>query len=203
MAEVIKKGKTVYWKDTEGALVPVQYIPKDERDADKMVSKIMGKVISFREKMKKFKSELEAEISKYLTETAKKYGEEWEGNATIYDFGKNRQIEIKLSKHFVFNEKLQLAKQKIDKCIMAWSENSNKKLIALVNKAFKVDKKGNLDAKRILELKSLEIKDKDWKEAMQLIEESMTVDSTKIYYNFRIKDENGQWKSIPLNFSSL
>ena len=203
MAEVIKKGKTVYWKDAEGALVPVQYIPKDERDADRMVSKIMGKVISFREKMKKFKSELEAEISKYLTETAKKYGEEWEGNATIYDFGKNRQIEIKVSKHFVFNEKLQLAKQKIDKCIMDWSENSNKKLIALVNKAFKVDKKGNLDAKRILELKSLEIKDKDWKEAMQLIEESMTVDSTKIYYNFRIKDENGQWKSIPLNFSSL
>ena len=203
MAEKVKKGRTMYWKDAEGALVPVQYIPKDERDADKMVSRILDRVISFREKMKKFKLQMEKEISEYLQTAAAKYGEDWEGNTTIYDFAKKKQIEIKVSKHFVFNEKLQIAKQKIDKCIMAWSENSNKKLLALVNKAFKVDKKGNLDGKRILELKSLDIKDKDWKDAMRLIGESMTVDSTRLYYNFRIKDENGQWKNITLYFSAI
>ena len=203
MAKIVKKGKTIYWTDSEGALVPVQYIPADEKKADKMVEKIIGKVENFQAKMKKFKEEMEKELKHYLDNLAEKYDEKWEGNATIYDFGKMKQIEIKVSKHFVFNEKLQIAKQKIDKCIMDWSEGSNKKLIAIINKAFKVDKKGQIDAKRILELKTLDIKDSAWKEAMKLIDESMRVDSTKIYYNFRVKDENGQWKKIPLNFSAL
>jgi len=203
MAIKVKKGKTTYWKDGEGALVPISYIPEDERKADKMVSNVLKKVNTFRMKMEKFKAGLESELKDYLSKIASKYGEDWEGNAVIYDFSKQKQIEVKLSKHIVFNEKLQIAKQKIDSCIMTWSENSNKKLVAVINKAFKVDKQGNLDAKRVLELRNLDIKDKDWTEAMELITASMKVDSTKIYYNFKVKDEDGRWKQISLNFSAI
>ena len=85
MAIKVKQGNTTYWRDGDGALVPVRYIPEDEKRADK-------------------------------------YDEEWEGNATIYNFSKDKQIDIKISKHITFNEKLQIAKKKIDACLATWKK---------------------------------------------------------------------------------
>ena len=203
MARVIKEKEVTYWIDGSGAKVPVQYVPADEKKRDKVVNRIFRKVDSFQERMKKMKLEIEAEMKKYLSQIAGEYGENWEGNCSIYDFGKEKQIEIKVAKKFVFNEKLQIAKQKIDSCIKEWSEGSSQKMLALINKAFRVDKKGQVDTKMILGLRELNIKDKMWKEAMELINEAITVDSSKIYYNFRHKDESGQWKIISLNFSAI
>ena len=203
MARVIKEKEVTYWIDGSGAKVPVQYVPADEKKRDKVVNRIFRKVDSFQERMKKMKLEIEAEMKKYLSQIAEEYGENWEGNCSIYDFSKEKQIEIKVAKKFVFNEKLQIAKQKIDSCIKEWSEGSSQKMLALINKAFRVDKKGQVDTKMILGLRELNIKDKMWKEAMELINEAITVDSSKIYYNFRHKDESGQWKIISLNFSAI
>ena len=203
MTKKIKKGKTWYWEDVNGQLVPRDYIPQDERDADKLVGKIVGKVQKFQEKMTEFKKEVRAEIADYLKELAAKYGEEARGNPTIYNFNKTQQIEMKLANRFVFNEKLQIAKSKIDKLITEWSKDSRKELIAIINKAFSVDKKGKLDNKRLFDLMSLKINDPDWIEAMDMLKESMVIDSTKSYEYFRIKDENGRWKTISLNYSAI
>lgn len=203
MSEVFEKAGRKYWKDGEGALVPENYVSPDDKHRDKLVEKIHKRIDQLRAKIEKEKEFIGNEINKYLESIAAEHKEEWEGNATLYNFAKTKQIEVKISKRLVFNEKLQIAKTKIDKLIMKWSDGSNDKIVALVNKAFKVDNKGNADSKLIFGLRSLNIKDKEWKEAMDLIADAVEVDSAKTYFNFRYKDGKGQLRAIPLNFSAL
>jgi hypothetical protein len=203
MAKETKKGKRLYWEDHEGALVPKVYIPKDEQRSDRIVERMIKQVEKENEKMVKFKTKLENDLQGYLDDLAKRHGEEWEGNATIYNFDKTLAIEVTVSKRISFNEKLNLAKRKIDKLIMAWGVKSNQKLVALINKSFKVDKRGSFDSKRILELRTLEINDPGWKDAMELIGESIVIDGSRTYYTFKKKGDDGKWETISLNFSSL
>ncbi len=203
MATKVKKGKTWYWKDHNGMFVPRDLIPEDERKADKMVERIVGRVQKFQDKMKIFKEELHNEISAYLKELSAKYGEETIESPTIYNYNKTQQVELKLAKRFVFNEMFEIAEQKIMKLIRTWSEGSRKELIAVIEKKFQKNKKGYRNQKKLFDLMSLKIDDADWIEAMDILKQSIQIDSTKSYAYFRQKGENGKWKAISLNFSAI
>ena len=152
MATKVKKGKTWYWKDHNGMFVPRDLIPEDERKADKMVERIVGRVQKFQDKMKIFKEELHNEISAYLKELSAKYGEETIESPTIYNYNKTQQVELKLAKRFVFNEMFEIAEQKIMKLIRTWSEGSRKELIAVIEKKFQKNKKGYRNQKKLFDL---------------------------------------------------
>ncbi|OYT15198.1 MAG: sulfate transporter [Bacteroidetes bacterium 4572_77] len=203
MAKEIKKGSTLYWKDHEGALVPKRFIPVDVLKSDTIVERMIKRVEKENVKMLKFKQRIENDLKEYLEKLAEKHGEEWEGNATIYNFDKTMAVEVNVAKSISFNEKLSIAKTKIDKLIMKWGEGSNKKLVAIINKSFKVDKKGSFDSKRILELRTLDINDPEWKAAMELISDAIVITGSKVYYNFKRKDDDGKWINITLNFSAI
>jgi len=107
-----------------------------------------------------------------------------------------------------FNEKLQIAKTIIDECLHKWSEGAHKNIRVLVDQAFQVDKKGKLNTSAILKLRTLNIRDKDWKRAMDLIADSIQVVGTKQYLNIRVRDIDfdgtpGKWHTVNLNFSSI
>jgi hypothetical protein len=56
----------------------------------------------------------------------------------------------------------------------------------------------------ILRLMQLEIDEPEWKKAMNLLKESITVSSTKMYIRFKVKTQNGteeKWKPISLDFA--
>ena len=72
-----------------------------------------------------------------------------------------------------------------------------------MNRAFKVDQKGDVDSKQILGLRTLKIEDALWLEAMELISDSMKVQGTKVYFYFQEADDNGKLCTIPLDFSNL
>jgi hypothetical protein len=73
-----------------------------------------------------------------------------------------------------------------------------------VNNAFRIDGKGHVDVKQILRLRKLQIDNKQWQEAVKLIDESLTVEGIKTYYVFKIKNsEDDSWESIVLNFNTI
>ena len=187
MAEVFENKGKKYWRNAEGELIPLNRVFPHEKKSDALVERVIRRVKKLQEKVAAEKKRISEDIEKYLKIIAAENGEEWEGNATIYNFAKTKQIEVRISKHFVTDERLAIAKQKIDALIMKWSGGSNENIIALINKAFQIDKKGNIDVKRLIGLRDLKIKDKEWKAAMELILDSISVDSTKSYFNFREK----------------
>ena len=203
MAQVIKRGRATYWVDQDGLEVPKKYLKDVEIKRDKAVTEIFDKIGKLQAEMKQTKEEVEEAIAGFLAERAKEHDEDWQGNATLYDFSKEKMIEVKISKKLAFDESLQIAKSKIDQCIKSWSKGSGQKIKALVNKAFKVDRKGDVDAKTILSLKDMDFEDELWQEAMKIIADSVTVKNTKTYYNFKVKDDAGNMKPIQLNFSRV
>lgn len=203
MAIKVKRGRHTYWIDAEGLLVPQKHVSEELQRRDEVAEKVVNMAIDLQEEIIKTKAAMQELISAYLEEVADRYDESWQGNAIITSFSGDKQVIVKQHKLMEFDETLQVAKTKIDKCIMEWAKGSRTEIIALVNQAFQVDRKGNLDVRALLKLPSLDIDDSTWREAMDIIQNAVQVRATKEYLNFRVRDENGQLKPLILQFSQL
>jgi hypothetical protein len=203
MAKSVKNGKTLCWLDGEGIETPVKYIDKSIKERDAFVSRQVAKARQMHQIIANYKRQVEAEIAAFLEESAQREGEEWVGGTTLYNFSMDESITISLAKKLTFDEKLQLAKQKIDRVIAKRSEGSDDLIVALVNRAFKVDSKGEVDSKQMIGLRQLKVDDPDWQAAMELIADSQKVQSTKTYFYFREAGPDGKLQSIVLDFAAL
>ncbi|WP_138676992.1 DUF3164 family protein, partial [Haemophilus influenzae] len=88
----------------------------------------------------------------------------------------------------------------IDACLNEWSEGSRPELKALIERAFNVDKEGNLNTSRILGLRRVDIQDERWQNAMQAISESVQVVSSKAYVRlYERVGETDQYVPIALD----
>ncbi len=203
MAEVRVDGRTKLWINPDGYEVPIRYIDKDDQNRDKLVTEVFSDVDKLVSDLTSFKSKLAKMVDDYLDSLAHKHNEKWKGNAVIMDFAEKHRIDVSISDKISFDNKLQIAKAKIDSYLKGLVKKSGKEIGVLVIKAFRVDKKGNVDVKQILSLRTYGIEHPEWQEAMDLISEAIRIDSTKRYFNFKEKQEDGSWKSITLNFSAL
>lgn len=203
MASKLKEGKHIYWIDGEGIKVPEKLVSTADKFRDKLVEEAIKDAFMLEQVLIATKQNLQKKIGDYLESVAESYGEKWEGNARIRNFSHTAEVEVKRAKLLSFDETLNVAKTKIDQCIERWSSNARKELIALVNQAFQVNQKGQLDVKELLKLPKISSEDPEWIEAMEIIKSAVTVHSTKTYMNFRTKGENGEWITIQLNFSAL
>ncbi|MDD2636492.1 MAG: DUF3164 family protein [Bacteroidales bacterium] len=189
--------------DAQGRAIPVSVIKSEMLKQDTVVNNTLDRVIRLQKRIISDKIKLYAEIEGYLEFVAKKSGLAWKGNAGFTSFDGKYKIEIRFKERIEFGLELQLAKQKIDECIKAWTTDSNVNLRAIINEAFQVDKKGQIAKFRILALRKYNIKDPIWKEAMELIDKAIMVVSTKQYVSFYERDEHGEYKMIVLNFTAL
>ncbi|HOZ01533.1 MAG TPA: DUF3164 family protein [Candidatus Syntrophosphaera sp.] len=201
MATKIKDGKHEYWLDGEGLKVPLKHVPLNDQRRDALVEELVAEATRLNMMIVSAKQMMLAKIAAYLEEVAGEYGEGWQGNARIRNFSQNKEVEISQAKLLTFDERLNVAKTKIDKCITSWAKGSKTEIIALVNQAFRVNQKGQVDVKELLKLPTLQIDDAEWQEAMAIIKDSVTVQSTKQYLNFRTRGNDERWNTIPLNFS--
>ncbi len=200
-----KKDKNGNWINFVGDAVPVRYVPKIEKLRDQAVEKLIKKAKKINEQLAKFRVEAFAEIEKYLQQTQKLYDVNERtavGNKQLSNFSNNRKVEIQVAKFITLDDRLSLAKSLIDKCLTKWSEGANEKLKIVVMDAFRVDKRRQLDKEKILGLRKLDIKDADWKKAMGIIADSITVVSKKEYIRFSQKNEKGEYKTIPLDIAN-
>lgn len=202
--QVVKE--QVYWLDSSGKEIPLEAIDDEIKAEDELVEQLIGKAKDLQGIIKERKAEMSNLINTHLAAKAAKFKKEWKGNAVFRDFSKEKAIYKKIGRFISFDNNLQLAKQLIDECFVAWGGNSNSNLVAVVNKAFDVNNAGKVDVKEILCLRKIKIsgeKADTWKQAMDLIADSITVQSTKDYFYFQEKDEKGVMRTIVLDFSSL
>lgn len=203
MPRIEKKGKQTYWLDGQGYAVPVNVIDSQIKNRDQLVTKLIARARKLHTIIAVEKKLMSEEIAAFLNNAAAREGETWSGGTTLYSFAMDEAVVVKIAKRLQFDEKLNIAKSKINECIKNWAPGSNDNLVALVNRAFDVDSKGEVDARQILGLRQLKIKDELWSEAMNLIADSMQVQSTKTYFYFQEADADGKLQSIVLDFAAL
>jgi hypothetical protein len=189
--------------DANGQSIPLSIIRPEILKQDAIVTKTITRAIKLHDRMVADKNQFFADVELYLQQVAEKNGLDWKGNAVLNSFDGRYRVEIRYKERIQFGIELQLAKQKIDECLKAWSADSNVNLRAIIGEAFQVDKKGEIAKYRILRLRRYNIKDQTWKEAMELIDQAIQVVATKQYINFYEKDESGQFRQIVLNFPAL
>jgi len=203
MALKIKKGNKEYWIDPKGLEIPRDLVKRDDRKRDKAVERAIKLALELNQITAKKKAEITEVIGEYLQDLASTYGEDWKGNAVLRDFSDRYRVDVSIDDSIVFDETLQIAQQKIGHCIERWGKGAPE-LRTLVNRAFKTDGTGNVNKQLVLGLRQYNFDDPEWREAMDIISNSVKVVSRKAYYKFaKRRAGDNAMEPINVNFTQL
>jgi len=193
-----------YRADSKGNLIPVKNIREVDLMRDSLVQCLIEQAKAHAGALSAFREDAMNAIADFVADSAKalktKLGGK-KGNVTLMSFDGQYKVICASSDFIAFDERLDIARTLINKCLQKWSNGADNNLIAVVNKAFQVDSDGNVSAKRILELKTLAIDDSNWKKAMEAISQATQVVASKRYVRFYERDESGQYRQISLNIA--
>ncbi len=192
------------WLDARGRAVPVRYVDPTVKARDRLVRRITAKTVRLHEQMRAVKAQVLELVDGYLDHVAARHDEAWKGNAELVTFDGNLKVEVKINEALEFDERLQVAKGKIDHCLRRWTGNARVEVQVLIQQAFQVDSKGRINVRSILTLRQLRFDDPVWNQAMDLIADSLRIRTTRRYINVDRKDlRTGRFELLPLNWSAL
>lgn len=197
-------GKTL--KNSHGQDVAIEHIRKDVIRKDKIVKRVFVTLDKLQRRMIAEKAKVRKQIAQHVEKLLKENGIEDKKklNVTLTTFDGQKQIIVKSNRIMEFDEKLQVAEAKIKKCMRTWAVGANPALCEIVDNVFRTEKKGFIDKSGILSLLQYNISDREWREAMELIRQSMYTADRKEYLMIKFRDDaSGKWQSINLNFSTL
>ena len=204
--KVMIEGKE-YWRDAKGNLTPAELVKEIDKARDALVHEWVERGRDLSKAISHFKEGIFGDVQAFIELSAEKYGAKVggnKGNVTLFSYDGKYKIQRAINESLQFDERLLGAKVLIDECLDEWSAGSRPELKALIERAFNVDKEGNLNTSRILGLRRVEIQDPRWLRAMQAISESVQVVSSKAYVRMyeRVGDSD-KYEPIPLDLASI
>lgn len=197
------------WTNKRGEPVHPDLVPHEEKLKTELVNKIIRRAEKGVDVMTHFKRYVTDEIGDYMSMMREKYGldpmrNSPKGNISIESYDGLAKIQIAVAQHIDFDEKLTLAKEKIDEYLKEITAEASADIQTLITKVFDVDKQGNVNAKMILSLKGYKISHPKWKEAMQIIDEAVEIVGSKSYIRFmKRKSVDEKWENVSLDFASM
>jgi hypothetical protein len=195
-----------YRQNANGDLVLIANIKEIDLIRDELVVGIAARARDKSGELAEFKTGVMDEINEFVAQSAARFRAKLggtKGNLSLLSFDGRFKVVVAQQDSITFDERLQVAKSLIDKCIKKWSDGADAKLLALVNDAFQVDKAGNVSIRRVLGLRSLDIDDKDWKKALEAISESVQVVGSKSYLRVYERTEAGDYVPISLDITGV
>ncbi len=204
-----KQDENDLWMNKKGEGVHPDLIRPDEKLKDELVEKLIEQAVALSKTLKEFKENAFDETNQYFDLLLQKYAVDakknsQKGNITLENFSGTKKVQISTADKINFDEKLQVAKIKIDECLHELTEGSSPEIKTLITKAFEVDKKGEVNAKKILALKSYDITHAKWLEAMAIIDESIEIIGSKSYIRFYSRESvDKSYKLINLDMAAV
>ena len=201
----MKKETKKEWLNHKGEVVPKEYVSSIDKKKEKALTKLLKQSYQLNEKLTELKKQMFSEADALVELDYKEHNmdkPETKGNHTMYSFDKSIRFTIKVQDVIEFDDRIQMAQQKINQFLEAKSEGADSDLLLLVNNAFKTTK-GRLDKSRIFGLFGLDIKNKIWLDAIELIKASITTNHTRRYASIAERDANGNYSDVQLNISAI
>jgi hypothetical protein len=195
-----------YRQNANGDLVLVENIKEIDLLRDELVVSIAARSRERSGELAEFKATVMNEINGFVETSAARFKAKLggtKGNLSLLSFDGRFKVVVAQQDSITFDERLQVAKSLIDKCIKKWSDGVDANLMALVNDAFQVDKAGNVSIRRVLGLRQLDIDDRDWKRAMDAISESTQIVGSKSYLRVYERAEAGDYIPISLDITGV
>lgn len=196
-----------HWQRADGSFVPEKMIKPIDRERDAFVREIIGRALPLSGLLEEFRRTALGDVAAFRQLSAEQYGVKLrgtEGNVELATHDGIYKIKIANNKTMMFDERLNTAKELIDKCLHRFAEGGGDEIKAIINDAFRVDKGGSVSYERIASLTRLDINDEEWQTAMKLVRESMQVQSSKAYIRLYQRDEvTNEYRIIPLDCSKF
>lgn len=178
---------------------------------DDLVRKVVAQAEKLSEHVQKVQGAVTDLVVKHLDGVAEAHGEKWVGNTILKSFDGNYAVEVDIQMQKSYDERLQVAAEKIrhwiDGKLELVTDPGARKVFEQVSQiaktAMRIDHKGNVDQAKLIQLKKFEFaSEPEWVEAMQLISDAERITGTKRYIRFKkANPENGKLETIPVDFS--
>lgn len=202
--------KETVWMDEANNAIPRNRIAKHELKLEKNTNAILEKAQKANKILAEFKTKAyelayeayqEAMTSKGVDITSG-YGK---GNFTLFNFNRTIKIQVDINERIDFDDiTIKAAKEKFNSFLEQTVKTEDDMIKQLVLDAFETSR-GKLDVKKIFSLIRYESKIDNIKfqEAVKLLKESIRRPDSKTYMRVFVKDAQGKYSSVELNFSAL
>lgn len=205
----IKKqtAKDTTWLDEKGMSIPYTRTTGLERKKETLSHSLLTKALDINAKLIDFKKAIADACSEvYMTvmreAEVKKPGK---GNFTWFNFDRSIKIEVNINELIRFDEAMILAcKAKLDEFLDESLNDKESFIKDVIKDAFETSK-GKLDSNKVLSLlkHKHKVKAVKFQDAMTLIEKSISRPDSKTYYGVSIRNSEGEYEPVQLNFSSI
>lgn len=209
-AETEDRGITVidgreYIGDGKGGFVPLDLVKPQHLLEDQTVRKIVCYAVQLSEQIARFKAHTFDDIGAFDAILAEEYGATKggaKGNKTLMSHDGLYKVAVQVADHIAFGPELQIAKGLVDECLNEWSAESRPEIRAIVTKAFRTDKEGQINRAEIFTLLRLEIEDERWQRAMAAIRDAMRVVGSKTYVRVYRRDRfDAPWQPVSIDLA--
>ncbi|MEW9304742.1 DUF3164 family protein [Labrys neptuniae] len=211
-APALPEGATIigdkpFMRDARGAWVPLDLVKPVDMLMDDTVRKMFGHAEPLNAQIARFKAHCFDDFGAFQALIAEKYGAKVggeKGNTTLTTIDGTLKVTIQVADRIEFGPELQAAKTLIDECLTEWSEGSRDELRAIVNRAFQVDKEGQINRAELFMLMRTDIRDERWLRAMEAIRDSIRIIGSKTYIRFHRRDSaKGKWQPVTIDIAAV
>ncbi len=206
---MIQKVKDEAWIDETGRKVPVVYIGPSARLRERNAASILKGALDINKRLEAFKKHVAALCEDVyqtaMKDLAVKGKQPGKANFLWHNFDRSIKIEVSINERIDFDDlTIQAVKQKLDEFLSENLDSKTEFVKELVTDAFSTSR-GKLDSRKVMSLMRYrgKIKHQLFQEALDLLAESIRRPDSKTYFRVWQRQDNGEYKVIDLNFSSI
>lgn len=201
------------WKEENGLIIPANRITPAEKQKEVICDKLLKKALRIQKLLVDFKEEISKEAYKahngMLEENGGNVRDGWKGNFHVFSFDRSIKVEVSAQDQIKFDDALMdVAKQHFDTFLNNAAGSQLDEMISeMITDAFNTSR-GKLDTKKVLGLvakRQRVPKDKypHFYMALDAIEKGTKRTFSKKYHRISVKNDDGKYEVVDLNFSSL
>lgn len=196
-----------FMQNAQGHLVPENQVREQDKLRDTTVIDLAARAIHIHEALKEFKKDALSDIGDVVQIAADRYDVQLggkKGNVTLTSYNGQYRVQRVYAERLTFTEELEAARELFGSCIERWTEGASENIRALVDRAFKTNRTGQVKTAELLGLLRLEIEDPQWEKAIEALKDSISVTGTAVYVRVyqRIADTD-KYQLIPLDLASV
>lgn len=202
-----QKSKSEFWIDEKGNKIPYNRTTKYERACERNASALLKKAQRTNDLLAELKEEFINKCDEAFLLAMQEMDGKTENQKSFqwHNFDRSIKVERSTSEPIRFDDlTIKACKDKIHEFMEDNVETKDDFVKEMLVDAFETSR-GNLDTKKVMNLlrwKS-KVKNKLFQEAMELIEKAIRRPSSKTYYRIWIKDQQGEYQNVELNFSNI
>lgn len=196
-----------YMQDSRGRLVPEDQVREQDKLRNQVVLDLISQAQEINRALKCFKQTALSDIADVIQIAADRWDVDLggkKGNISLSSFDGQYRVQRVYAERISFTEELEAAKELFGRCLDRWTEDADTNVRALIDRAFRPNKAGQIRTAELLGLLRLEIDDPEWKQACDALKQSISVDGSTVY--IRVYERVGgsdNYRHIPLDLAGV